>query len=238
MLPALLNRLFPPLCLVCDEPSGGAASLCVTCWEKIRFIAPPLCAGCGAPFDLPVGDGLLCGVCVLQKPLYDSARAALLYDENSRKIVLGFKHGDQTHAAASLAAWMHRAAADLLADIDYLVPVPLHRARLFQRRYNQSALLAQHLGALAGKPVLFETLRRARATPSQGHRKRAERQENMRGAFTVPPRAAGRIVGQRLALIDDVMTTGATVEECAKTLRAAGAREIHVVTLARVWGAM
>jgi len=159
---------------------------------------------------------MLCGACLTQAPHYASARAAMLYDDASRKLILGFKHGDRTYAARALAVWMHRAAGDFIAQVDALVPVPLHRWRLFSRRYNQSALLAQHVGELAGKPVLPDILRRIRATPSQGHRKRKERQENVRGAFAVSNPAA--VEGKTLVLIDDVLTTGATVEECARVL--------------------
>ena len=180
-----LDLLLPPLCLVCDEPVGANATLCAACWKKIQFIAPPFCACCGVPFDIPVEEGTLCGRCLTQSPRFQSARAAMLYDEASRKLILGFKHGDRTHAAQALAVWMHRAGGENLAQADALIPVPPHRWRLFHRRYNQASLLAQHLGALTGKPVFPDALRRIRATPSQGHRKRKERQENVRGAFAV-----------------------------------------------------
>lgn len=177
---------------------------------------------------------MLCGSCLVTKPHYKSARAAMLYDEASRKLVLGFKHGDRTHAAKALAIWMHRAAGDFIGQADALVPVPLHRRRLFKRRYNQSSLLAQQVGILAGKPVLADTLRRIRATPIQGRLKRKERQENVRGAFAVGPRQVAAIAGKTLILVDDVLTTGATVEECARVLLAAGALDVHVLTLSRV----
>ena len=162
------------------------------------------------------------------------ARAAIVYDDASRKLVLGFKHGDRTHAAAALAVWMHRAAGDMIAQADALLPVPLHRWRLFHRRYNQSALLAHKIAALADKPVLLDVLRRTRATPSQGHLKRKERQENVRGAFELSSRQSEEVKGKTLVLVDDVMTTGATVEECARILLKAGAKRVHVVVLARV----
>jgi ComF family protein len=217
---------------MCDEPVGGTATLCPACWKQIQFIAPPFCACCGAPFDIPAGAGMLCGSCLTSPPLFKSARAAMLYDEASRKLVLGFKHGDRTYAARALAVWMHRAAGEFLAEVDVLVPVPLHRWRLFRRRYNQSAILAAQVAALAEKPVWPFVLRRIRATPTQGHRKRKERQENVRGAFAVTDRAA--IAGKTLLLVDDVLTTGATVEECTRMLLEAGAKQVHVLTLARV----
>ena len=228
-----LDLLLPPLCLMCDEGVGGAATLCPTCWKQIHFIAPPFCACCGAPFDIPAAAGMLCGSCLTTPPLYQSARAAMLYDEASRKLVLDFKHGDRTYAARALATWMHR-AADFIAEADALVPVPLHRWRLFNRRYNQSAMLADHVGALMGKPVLVDVLQRIRGTPTQGHRKKKERQENVRGAFAVPPQHHALVAGKTLVLVDDVLTTGATVEECTRILLGAGARQVHVLTLSRV----
>jgi ComF family protein len=230
----VLDLLLPPLCLICDEPVGSAATLCPVCWKKIQFIAPPLCQCCGAPFDIPVEAGTLCGACLTQAPHFQSARAAMLYDEASRKLILGFKHGDRTYMTQALAVWMQRADSAVIAQADALIPVPLHRWRLFKRRYNQSALLAQQIGGLAGKPVFPDALRRTRDTPSQGHMKRKERQENVRGAFMTAPRYKNLIEEKTLILIDDVMTTGATVEECARVLLAAGAKQVHVLTLSRV----
>lgn len=229
-----LNAVLPPLCLGCDAPAGGQASLCPECWKKIQFISAPFCHCCGAPFDIPVEDGTLCGACLANRPVFESARAAMIYDEASRKIALGFKHGDRTHAAKALAVWMHRAAGESLDQADAIIPVPLHRWRLFKRRYNQSALLAQELAALSGKMFLPDALWRTRDTESQGHMKRKERQENVRGAFAVAPSALAKIKGKKITLIDDVMTTGATVEECAKTLLKSGAAQVDVLTLARV----
>ena len=234
LIPRALDLFLPPLCLICDEPVGGTATVCPACWKQIQFIAPPVCDCCGAPFDIPAGAGMLCGACIADAPTYQSARAAIIYDDASRKLVLGFKHGDRTHAAPALAVWMHRAAGDVIAQADALLPVPLHRWRLFRRRYNQSALLAQQIGVLAGKPALMDVLRRTRATPSQGHMKRKERQENVRGAFALSPSQAAAVKDKVLVLVDDVLTTGATVGECARVLLKAGAAHVHVVVLARV----
>ncbi len=219
---------------MCDEPVGDRTTLCPDCWKQIQFIAPPFCACCGAAFDIPVSEGTLCGACLNEAPHFKSARAAMLYDDGSRKLILGFKHNDRTYAAKALAVWMHRAGGEFLESIDALVPVPLHRWRLFHRRYNQSAMLAQQIGLLAQKPVLFDALVRTRATPPQGHLKRKERQENVKGAFAVEARHKNDVEGKTLALIDDVMTTGATVNECSHVLLKAGAKQVHVLTLSRV----
>ena len=158
----------------------------------------------------------------------------MLYDDISRKLILGFKHGDRTYAAKTLAVWMHRAGGEFLENSDAIVPVPLHRWKLFQRRYNQSALLAQQIGIMMGKPVLYYVLRRIRATPPQGHLKRKERQENVKGAFAVVSKHKDSVEGKPLLLIDDVVTTGATANECAKVQLKAGAKQVHVLTLSRV----
>ncbi len=228
-----LNFILPPLCLICEEPVGSVSTLCPDCWKKLRFIDPPFCFRCGMPFDFPVGEGTLCGACLAETPPYETARAAMLYDDASRKLIIGFKH-DRTHGIKALAAWMQRAGSAALRESDVLIPVPLHRWRLFQRRYNQSALLALELGRLADKPVWLTVLQRIRDTPSQGHRKRKERRVNVHGAFAVMEKDNGRLAGKTILLIDDVLTTGATVEECAQSLLKAGAARVHVLTLSRV----
>jgi len=229
-----VDFILPPLCLMCDEPVGGMATLCPECWKQIQFIAPPFCACCGASFEIPVSEGTLCGACLNEAPHFESARAAMLYDDASRKLILGFKHNDRTYAAKALAVWMHRAGSEFLESIDALVPVPLHRWRLFHRRYNQSALLAQHIGEMAHKPVLPDALKRVRDTPPQGHLKRKERQENVKGAFAINSRHIDNVKDKTLVLIDDVMTTGATVNECSRVLLKAGAKQVYVLTLSRV----
>ena len=224
-----LDLLLPSLCLACDEAVAGGIALCGTCWGKIHFIAKPYCPCCGAPFETPVGDGMLCAGCIAEPPEFASSRAAMLYDDASRNIILGFKHGDRTHSANVLAGWMQRAGPELLAQTDIIMPVPLHRWGLFKRRYNQSALLALRLGKLSGKRVMVDGLNRIRATPAQGHLKRKERADNVKGAFTV----TADVKAKHILLIDDVVTTGSTVNECAKVLKQAGAASVTVLTLAR-----
>ena len=153
------------------------------------------------------------------------------YDDASRRLILAFKHGDRLHLAPAFGGWMRRAGTDLLAEADLIVPVPLHWSRLFARRYNQAALLAHAIHAAGGPPVGADWLIRRRRTPSQGKRNAAARERNVRAAFAVRP---GRPVkGRRIVLVDDVFTTGATVGECARVLRRAGAARVDVLTLAR-----
>jgi ComF family protein len=156
------------------------------------------------------------------------------YDDDSRDLILGFKHGDRTHAAPAFGHWLSRAAGPLADDADLVVPVPLHHWRLFRRRYNQSALLARALAHRAEIAYAPNLLTRVRATPSQGRMSRARRRLNVRGAFAVAPRNRHRIKGRRVLLVDDVYTTGATLSEATRCLLGAGAGVVDVLTLARV----
>ena len=233
---AVLNALLPPRCLRCGTGTDRPGALCGACWEKVRFLAPPWCERCGFPFELPLPGETVCAACLARSPRFDRARAVMAYDDGSRDLVLGFKHADRTEGAPAYAAWMARAGADLLADADLIAPIPLHWQRLLRRRYNQAALLARELGRReSGTAVVVpDLLRRRRATPSQGYLSPAARWRNVRGAFEVTPRHAARVAGARVLLIDDVLTTGATVETCARRLFAAGAAGVDVLILARI----
>jgi len=178
-----------------------------------------------------MGDDAVCGDCARKRPTWHQARAVLRYDKNSRRLVLGLKHGDHTHSAAAFGRWMHRAGSEVLAGADLLVPVPLHWTRLFRRRYNQAVLLAQAVRAVGGPEVAADWLVRRRRTPAQGHLGPGARERNVHGAFAM--RARRSVAGRHVVIIDDVMTTGATVEECARVLKRAGALSIGVLTLAR-----
>jgi ComF family protein len=230
-----LDLLLPPRCLACGAIVESQGGLCPACWKGLTFLGDPQCACCGLPLPFAIGDeDVVCGACIARPPSFARARSVLGYDDASRPLVLGFKHGDRTHHADAFGVWLARAGAALLADADLLVPVPLHRWRLFMRRYNQSALLAQAVGRRTGVAVDPDLLRRRRATPSQGGLGREERRRNVSGAFTVRPGGAGRVAGRRIVLVDDVLTTGATVDEGARVLRRAGAARVDVLTLARV----
>jgi ComF family protein len=232
----LLDAVLPPLCLGCGEIVGETGTLCATCWSKQAFLGPPHCARCAWPFpaDADAGPDALCGACLAHPPRYRRARAVLVYDQPSRALVLPFKHGDRTDMAAAYAAWMVRAGAELLAETDLIAPVPLHWRRLFTRRYNQAVLLAKGIAKRSGKALAPDLLRRVRWTGSQAGLRATERRDNVRRAFAVHPRWADRIDGKSVLLVDDVLTTGATVEACALALRRAGASHVDVLTLARV----
>ncbi|HEX9808944.1 MAG TPA: ComF family protein [Alphaproteobacteria bacterium] len=236
-----LDLLLPPQCLACGAFVADEGALCADCWERISFLTRPFCGRCGYPFELgesTAADGgtgePLCGACIRTPPPYERARAVFRYDDASRGLVIGFKHADRTRGAGAFAAWMARAGAELLAEADVVVPVPLHRWRLFARRYNQAALLALALSRASGRPAAVDALGRVRATPSQGRLGRRRRRLNVRGAFAVPGRRAPAIAGRRVLLVDDVLTTGATAESASRALLRAGAAAVDVLTLARV----
>jgi ComF family protein len=230
----LLDLQLPPRCLACGAVVAAEAPLCPACWPKLTFLAPPFCACCGLPFAHDLGAGALCGGCAARAPAFQRARAVFRYDDASRGLILAFKHGDRLDAVPAFARWLAGAGAALLAEADLVVPVPLHRRRLFQRRYNQAALLAQALARRGATPVATQLLLRRRNTPSQGHLRASQRRRNVAGAFAVAPGGAARLAGLRVLLVDDVFTTGATLEAAARPLLAAGARQVDCLTLARV----
>jgi ComF family protein len=231
---ALLDAVLPPLCLRCGEIVAESGSLCAACWPAFAFIAPPFCTCCGVPFGSDLGSEALCVDCLRRRPRFRTARAAMVYDAESKRLVLPFKHGDRTDMAKACGRWMSRAGAELLEEADLIAPVPLHWRRLFLRRYNQAALLARAVSRESGVALATDLLCRVRSTGSQAGLNGKERRRNVRLAFDLHPRWLGKCDGKAVVLIDDVLTTGATVEACAQALRQAGARCVDVLTLARV----
>jgi ComF family protein len=230
----VLDIVLPPRCLKCGTTVDAVGALCAGCWPAVAFLVPPHCAACGLPFEFDLGPAALCGACAGERPVFERARAAFRYDDGSKDLILRFKHADRTDSAPAFARWMARAGATLLADADLIAPVPLHWLRLFMRRYNQAALLASALGELSGKPAVNDLLLRRRRTPSQGGLGALGRQRNVAGAFAVDPRRRALLQDKRILLVDDVLTTGATVSACTSALLRAGAGAVDVLTLARV----
>jgi ComF family protein len=181
-----------------------------------------------------MGEDVLCGACLRAPPVFDRCRAAFRYDEDSRKLILGFKYGDRTYLAPALARLLYQAGRDLVNNADIIVPVPLHRWRLVRRRFNQSALLAIELGRMSGRPVLRDAILRHRATQSQGGLNRRARTRNVRGAFRIRGSTREKLRGNRVLLIDDVFTTGATATAATRCLLRGGAAAVDIITLARV----
>ncbi len=231
-----LDLLLPPHCPSCGTQISTHATLCPPCFNTLTFITDPLCQSCGLPFASRAFAGTLrlCPHCLANPHPWRAARAALLYDDAARTLVLPLKHADRQENAAALAALMARAGAALINRADLLVPVPLHRARLRARGFNQAALLAAALARRRTKPHAPDALQRTRPTPSLGALSANERAETMANVIAIRPRRAPNIRGKSILLIDDVMTSGATAASCAQALLDAGAAHIDVLVAARV----
>jgi ComF family protein len=227
----------PQLCAACREPVGGEG-LCAACWSKLSFIAPPYCERLGIPFPFDPGPGVLSMEAIADPPAYRRARAAVRYDDVARKLVHAFKYGDRLDLAPTMGRWMANAARPLLAETDTIVPVPLHWRRQWARRFNQSALLSEIIAKASGVAVAHAVLRRVKATPQQVGLSQAERAQNVQGAFRVLPAARAEVAGRRLLLVDDVLTSGATVDACSRALLRAGAADVDVLVFARVVAAV
>lgn len=231
---AALDTLLPPRCLGSGKIVDAPGMLDAGFWAELAFISQPACDCCGLPFSFGVDAGSLCAACIDTPPDFDRARAAVVYNDASRKLILDFKYGDKTHAVKTFLPWMQRAAAGMLDETDILIPVPLHPRRLWKRRFNQSALLAQVLARARGRLCLPDAMRRLRATPPQKGLSRNERHKNVRGAFGIPARHAETLRGKNVMILDDVFTSGATLNECARVLKKAGVAKVFIITLARV----
>ncbi len=229
-----VDTVLPPRCIITGEIVDQQGMVSPKAWSQLNFIAKPQCECCGIPFEFESFEGMTCTQCLDRPPLFETARGALKYDDASRHMILRFKHADQIHSVLAFVPWMEKAGAKMLAQADYLMPVPLHRWRLLSRRYNQSALISLALSKKTKVPSIVDGVLRIRATKVQGFMKAADRHKNVKKAFVVNPKRAAQIDGKSIVLIDDVYTTGATVKECAKTLINAGAARVDVLTLARV----
>ena len=228
-----LGLALPQLCAACREPVEGEG-LCAPCWSKLSFIAPPCCPRLGIPFPFDPGPEVLSLEAIANPPPYGRARAAVRFEDVSRTLVHALKYGDRLDLAPTMGRWMANAGRELLAEADALVPVPLHWRRQWGRRFNQSALLADVVSKKSGVPQIHSALRRVKATPHQVGLARSERATNVRGAFKVPAKCRAAVSGRRLVLVDDVLTTGATVEACTAALLRAGAASVDVLVFARV----
>lgn len=229
-----LDLALPPLCAGCRDPVGDHGALCPACWSQVAFISAPVCERLGVPLPFDMGPGALSPAAIADPPDFDRARAAFRFEGVGRDLIHALKFADRLDLAPMIAGWMTSAGRDLLADADAILPVPLHWTRLFTRRFNQSAELARAIALLSGLPHEPLILRRARRTHRQIGLTRSQRRDNVQGAFAVSARRRAWVQGKRLVLVDDVYTTGATIEACARVLRRAGAMRVDVLTAARV----
>ncbi|QOZ37363.1 ComF family protein [Bradyrhizobium sp. CCBAU 53421] len=228
-----LDVALPTLCVSCREPVHGEG-VCAACWAKLSFIAPPFCPRLGIPFVYDPGPELLSMEAIANPPAYQRARAAVRYDDVARTLVHALKYQDRTDLAPTMGRWMARAGKELLRDADMLVPVPLHWRRGWSRRYNQSGALAKVIARQSGVKMVSEALRRTRATEQQIGLSRKDRASNVQGAFGVAGERKADIQGRRVVLVDDVLTSGATVDACARALLRAKAAQVDVLVFARV----
>ena len=228
-----LDVALPPLCPSCRDLVTGNG-VCPACWRKLAFIAPPYCPRLGIPFAYDPGPGILSMQAIADPPAYQRARAAVRYDDVARALVHALKYGDRMDLAPMIGRWMANAGRELTDGADALVPVPLHWRRLWTRRFNQSAALAEQVSRESGVVVAHTALRRVKATAQQVGLSRKDRAANVQGAFKVAPDAKAEVAGRRLIVIDDVLTSGATANACARALLRAGAAQVDVLVFARV----
>ena len=230
-----LRLIFPPRCLGCGALVEADFALCGECWRDAPFIAGARCDTCGAPLPGPAGPGAeVCDDCLKIARPWQAGRAAMVYTGTARKIVLALKHGDRTELARPAAGWMLRAGADVIRKDMIVAPVPLHWARLLRRRYNQAALLAQGVARGAGLCCCPDLLHRSRPTAALENAGREQRFAELAGAIRANPRRRREIAGKRFLLVDDVMTSGATLAAASEACLAAGAAGVTVLVLARV----
>ncbi|HIJ87120.1 MAG TPA: ComF family protein [Desulfuromonadales bacterium] len=231
---ALLDVILPPICHICHTfiPNAAELHICPSCYDHLPLVVSPLCSLCGIPFS-GTGSDHRCGACTLQSPHFDAARAHFLYEGPLRELIHAFKYNRNIHLRFPLALLALEGVDGIAADHrpNLIVPVPLHRSRLRMRGFNQAVLLGRVLSRRCALPMLPDALARTRATEPQIELSAAERRVNVRGAFSV--RTPERIAGKNILLLDDVMTTGSTMDECAKELKKAGATAVIAVTIAR-----
>lgn len=230
----MIDLVYPPGCIACQAATGDPHGLCAACWSGIRFIERPFCERLGTPFQVDLGQPLISPAALADPPVFERARAVAEYDGTASLLVHRLKYHDRLELARALGGMMVRAGADLLREADVIVPAPLHRWRLWKRRFNQAMALAKIVSAESGVPCDPWLLARVKRTPRQVGLTKTQRQENLQGAFRVPPEAKARLKGRRALLVDDVLTTGSTANAAARALLRGGAAAVDVLTFARV----
>ena len=229
----VLDIALPTLCVSCREPVAGEG-VCADCWSKLSFIAKPYCPRLGIPFVYDPGPDMLSMEAIASPPAYQRARAAVRYDDVARTLVRAPKYHDRTDLAPAMGRWMAHAGKELLQGADMLIPVPLHWRRAWHRRFNQSGALARVIERQSGVRLRGDVLQRVRPTRQQVGLSRAQRASNVQGAFEVFSDAKAELDGRRAVLVDDVLTSGATLDACARALLRAKAAQVDVLVFARV----
>jgi len=228
-----LNLVYPPLCIACRDNTYYVRNLCSKCWSGIDWITKPHCEVCSLPFEYEVEGEMVCGNCLQNKPHFDKMRCAFLYNDVASKIISSFKYGDKTYPHKTYSNWMYQAGKDLWDDVDYICFVPLSFRRTVVRKYNQSAILAKDLSKITNKEIFFDLINRVQHVVPQASLNKNERVKNVKGIFSVDKKYLKKIEGKTVIIIDDVTTTGATLNECAKVLKKNGVGRVYALTMAK-----
>jgi ComF family protein len=228
-----VNIIFPAKCVICNSLTAEVMSLCTDCWKNIEFITDPQCGLCGFPFDFDMGEGILCATCNCTSPFFDKALSIFKYSNYSKSLILKLKYNDQLHIAHFLAKLISERLHNLY-EYRVIIPVPLHVKKMRKRLFNQSAIIASHVAKISKLDFLPNSLIKKRNDTPQNKLNRERRKTNILNSFSVAEESKKFIQGKNIILIDDVYTTGSTVNECSKTLKKAGCGKILVATAARV----
>lgn len=234
LLESLLDFILPPICLNCHSALLTADQLCPECWQNINFISSPFCQINGTPLPFDIGVGALSTHAIANPPEYAHARACAHYDGTMRELIHKLKYQDRHELTTLMARWLNQTGTELISQSELIIPIPLHPWRLWQRRFNQATLLAKKLAIQTGLPVDLQSLQRPKKTKTQVGLSQKQRKSNLEGAFKIHNNHIEMISNRTILLIDDVITTGATVNAAAKTLKRAGATNVNVLSLARV----
>ena len=231
---AAISTILPPRCAGTGEIVDIQGAVSPNFWSELQFIEKPFCKQCGIPFSFEVDENIICASCIELEPMFDQSRSAVVYNDASRRVILNFKFNDKTSLVHTFIPWMVRSGINLINSADYIIPVPLHHKKLRERRFNQSALLAQGVAKKTKTNYLPDGLIRTRYTTPQKGLSKKYRNRNVQGAFAINDPYLDEFAHTNILLIDDVFTTGSTLNECARILKNAGAREVNVLTIARV----
>ncbi len=234
LIDSVLNTILPPRCAATGEIVDIQGTISPNFWSELQFIEKPFCKNCGIPFSFEIDEDFLCAECIEIEPMFDQSRCAVVYNDASRRLVLNFKFNDKTSFVHTFVPWMIRAGKDLIYDSDYIIPIPLHPKKLRQRRFNQSALLAHEIAKKTSSNYLPDGLISTRLTKPQKGLSKKHRINNVGGAFAINDNHLDTFAHKKILLIDDIFTTGATLNEAARMLKNAGAAEVNVLTIARV----
>lgn len=231
---SVIDTILPPRCPGSGEIVEIQGAVSPNFWDQLQFIEKPFCKRCAIPFSFETDENNICAKCLEEDPFYDESRAPVVYNDASRRIILNFKFNDKTHYVHTFVPWMLRAGADLLGEADYIIPVPLHPKKIRMRKFNQAALLAHEISKKSDVKYIAEGLIRTRHTVPQKGLNKKERYKNISGAFAIGDRYLDKFAHKNIIIIDDIFTTGSTLNECARILKNAGAAKVNVITIARV----